>query len=133
MGAPWRPAPGALAAAPRSHSPAFEREWLLRWGLVFAGVAMFCAVGWLLVRQAGGIDLDALWEKIDAVQFPWEPGLPNGEPVVETTEFRWPWESKVVSAPKGGNTELNGRGTPRRAPRRIRCRSSAAWSWPRWC
>lgn len=36
--------------------------------------------------------------------------LPRGEPVVETTEWRWPWESAVISGPKSAD--------------------AGGWSWP---
>ena len=43
------------------------------------------------------------------VSAPWEP-QPEGEPVVEKTGFRWPWESAVVNAPKNAD--------------------ATEWSWP---
>lgn len=89
-----------FACQPRRPYPVFERQWLLRWGLVLAVAAALLGVGYLVVRQAGDVDLDAIWQRVEAIRWPWEPSLPQGEPIVETTEFRWPWESKVISAPR---------------------------------
>jgi len=114
-------APSVTRAGPgRARSAAA----LVNWRVLVSALCILCIVGgigYFAYALWGGADLSGptvpdarslsqsvrdWWGDVSA---PWEP-QPEGEPVVERTGFRWPWESAVVNAPKNAD--------------------ATEWSWP---
>lgn len=105
----WRAAPAQRSGSGWSgwSMPAFNVRVFVQ---LLCVLAILLGVGYLSYGVLSGADLS--WSAPDLgglsqqarnawddVAAPWEP-LPNGEPVVEKTGWRWPWESATVSAPK---------------------------------
>ena len=114
------PTPDWQAAPPRAASP-FRPIIAFNWRVfvqIMCALAIVCGLayfGYAFVSGADvrGGDIAAGAQDAAATFTGWLDDrlatlrpLPNGEPVVETTAWRWPWESKVVNAPKfAGSSE----------------------------
>lgn len=111
VGAPtpdWQQAPPSQPVRAWS-PPAFNWRVFVQ---ILCALAIVGGVGYFAWGMFGGesgpgwsVSWDDVGAWLDARTAASRP-LPNGEPVVETTGFRWPWESKIVSAPKdAGSSE----------------------------
>ncbi len=71
---------------------------------VLVAIALLCAV--VGYAAYSGVTVPTWDEVAQNIHMPepiaqmFEPQPPRGEPVVEKTGFRWPWESSVVSQPQ---------------------------------
>ena len=102
----WRSAPPRPRSAFR---PVISFDWRMFVQIVCV-LAIVGGVAYFAWGMAGGESGDGLkwdgiaWDDVgawlDARAAALRP-LPRGEPIVETTEWRWPWESRIVNAPKG--------------------------------
>lgn len=104
----WRAAPARRSASAGFAWPAFDWRVFVQLlcvlaiagGVGYLGYSIWAGgdLSWS-APDLGGLSRQArdAWDSIAA---PWQP-LPRGEPVVEAADnvFRWPWESRIVSAP----------------------------------